>query len=109
MAAYLFRYWFEWGCSEESCPCLWSDDDVTVEEFGYCVDLHKLPISSDLIRFLCETGMEHDCALDWDYPPDPLLWTPEEEDRFYRKAREGYQRLQQELGEEYEIRYCEDR
>lgn len=57
---------------------------------------------------MCELGVQHDEALDWDYPPDPLLWSKEEEKQFYQKAKEGYERLQEELGQEYEIIYCQE-
>ena len=109
MAKYTFKYWFEWGCSENFCPCLWSNDDFTKDKFGYDVKLSELPISQDLVQFLCELGLEHDKALDWSYPPDPLLWTKEEEEQFYTKAKEGYKRLIEELGEDYVIIYCEDK
>lgn len=105
---YKFNYWFEWGCDENFCPCLWSGDDVTREKYNYCVDINELPISDDLIKFLYKLGIEHDKALDWEYPPNPLLWSESEEKEFYRKAREGYRRLQNELGKEFHINYCED-
>ncbi len=107
MPDYTFRYWFEWGSDENFCACLWSADDATKEKYGYQVDLHSLPISQDLIYFLCETAMRHDDALDWDYPPNPLLWTEEEEAKYYRRVKIGFTRLQQELGENYKIIYCE--
>lgn len=108
MAKYTFSYWFEWGCSEDFCPCLWSADNATRDEYGSSVDLNKLPISRELIQFLCKLGIEHDNALDWDYPPDPLLWTEEEEKMFYLNAKEGYKRLCEELGGDYEVIYNEE-
>ncbi|MBR1527852.1 MAG: hypothetical protein IJ642_00965 [Oscillospiraceae bacterium] len=108
MTKYSFQYWFEWGCSENFCPCLWSADQITKNKFGYAVDLHRLPISQDLIHFLCQLGIEHDNALDWEYPPNPLLWSDQEKKEFYQKAREGCFRLQKELGKEYQIIYCEE-
>ena len=107
MEKYKFNYWFEWGCSDNFCPCLWSANSFAKDKYGYCVDLHKLPISENLIDFLCKLGIEHDDALDGDYPPNPLLWTDEQEKDFYLKAEEGYKRLQEELGDEYIINYCE--
>ena len=100
MAKYSFKYWFEWGCFENHCPCLWDSNGL--------VSLDVLPISLELKRFLCELGIEHDNALDWDCPSNPLLWSKEEKEALYKKAKEGYHRLQEELGEEYEIIYCED-
>ena len=106
MEKYKFKYWFEWGCSKDRCPCLWSDNDAARGRFGYSVDLNALPISQELISFLFNIGMEHDKALDWDYPSNPLLWSPEEEQSFLKRANEGYLRLQQELGSNYEIEFC---
>ena len=106
---YRLRYWFEWGCSSDECPCLWGDDDFTKEKYGYSVDLFALPISEDLRSFLIQLGQVHDKALNWEYPPDPLLWTKEEEAAFYLKAKEGHRRLVEELGSNFEIIYCEEK
>ena len=100
MAKYVFNYWFEWGCGEDFCPCLWGDNGL--------VSLDNLPISSELKNYLCKLGIEHDNALDWNCPSNPLLWSDNEKETFYKKAKEGYKRLQEELGEDYEIIYCED-
>ena len=105
-AKYTFNFWFEWGCSEDFCPCLWPADKATRAAFDGCADIFGLPISDDLTRYLCELGMEHDEALDWEYPPNPLLWTDDEQKEFIRKAKEAHRRLQEELGEEYQINYC---
>lgn len=51
MVKYKFKYWFEWGCSEDWCPCLWAADDVTGEKYGYSINLDELPISKELIHF----------------------------------------------------------
>lgn len=107
MSKYRFKYWFEWGCSEDCCPCLWGIGDATQEKYGYEVDLNDLPISNELREFLFRLGIKHDKALDWDYPPNPLLWTPDEEKQFYQLSHEGYDRLVDELGDDYEIIYCE--
>ncbi len=100
MAKYLFKYWFEWGSNENFCPCLWDNHGL--------VTLDNLPISSELKHFLCELGIEHDNAFDWDEPLNPLLWSKKEKKAFYKKAKEGYHLLQEELGKDYEIIYCED-
>ena len=108
MKKYRFKYWFEWGCSEKSCPCLWSCDVYTKEKFGYEVDINSLPISEELKKYIFSLGIKHDEALDWEYPPNPLLWTKEEETEFYQKAHEAHNRLLEELGKDYEIEYCEN-
>ena len=73
------------------------------------MDLSALPISEDLRNYLIQLGQEHDKALNWEYPPDPLLWTKEEEAQFYMKAKEGHSRLVEELGADFEIIYCEEK
>lgn len=50
--------------------------------------------------------MKPDNALDWKYPPNPLLWTKKEEEESYKKAHEAHKRLLEELGKKYEIEYC---
>lgn len=108
MAKYKFKYWYEWDCAGD---CLWADDDITRETFGGgCshVDIEKLPLSAELIAFLHETGDLHNRSLNWDYPPDPPdpeQWTPEMAAEFDRRAYEGYDRICQELGADYEIIY----
>ena len=110
MAKYTFKYFFEWGFfNEDICPCLWSDDDVTKDIFGYSVSLGKLPISDELKRFLFELGEKHDNALDWSGENKSLSWTEEEKQNFYKEAEEGYKRLQTELGDDYKIVYCENK
>ncbi len=114
MAKYYFNYWFEWGCSEEYCLCLWAVDDYTRKTFNCdCgvaeTDIRKLPLSEELVKFLYQLGIEHDKALDWECPTNPLVWTKEEEDAFYQKAKEGYKRIVEELGNDYSIKYCEPR
>jgi hypothetical protein len=108
MARYRFRFFFEWGCGEDYCPCLWGIDDITKNRFGYEVDLKSFPISNDLKKFLFELGIKHDESLDWDNPANPTtLWSKDEEEQFYKNAHKAYEKLLKELGDDYEIIYCE--
>lgn len=108
MAKYKFRYWYEWG--ERNC-FLWADDAITRETFGGgCshVYMEELPLSEALKEFLRDTAELHDCALNWEYPPDPPApenWTPEMAAEFDRRAHEAYGRICAELGGDYEIIY----
>jgi len=91
-----FRYFFDW-CSGSP---LWDD-------FGL-VSLEDLPLTSELKQFLYSLSEEFDKALNWNEPQSPLLWSDEEKINFYRKAHEGYRRLRDELGDDYDIIYCEE-
>ncbi|MDE6031309.1 MAG: hypothetical protein K2G32_06800 [Oscillospiraceae bacterium] len=103
MAKYKFAFWFEWGNSKKDCNCLWSQDDVTKDKYGYNVDISELPVSEDLIKLLFDLGMEHDESLDWSDPGGPSPWTDEQEQDFAARKAEARRRLQEELGSEYEI------
>ena len=46
-----------------------------------------------------------DTALDWDYPPDPSPWPPEEFAKFEAAALEVLDWIRRELGDDYEVRY----
>lgn len=105
MAKYRFKFWFEWGCDETHCPCLWCDDDITGGKFDCYVNIHDLPISDSLKKLLCELGIEHDTALDWSCPSDPSPWTEEQYEDFSARAKQAHKMLQDELGDEYEVIY----
>lgn len=83
---------FEWGGG-----ALWADDGGPVEE--------ELPLSPALRDRLEELGAWHDTALDWDYPPNPSPWPPEEFAKFETSALEVLDALQRELGDGYEVVY----
>lgn len=103
MAKYKFAFWFEWGNSEEDCNCLWSQNDIARDKYGYNVDIRKLPISENLIKLLLDMGVEHDTALDWSDPGGPSPWTNGQKKDFAARKEEAHRRLQEELGSEYEI------
>ena len=46
---------------------------------------------------------EYTTILDWDYPPNPLLWSEEQKYDFLNRATAVYEKLKTELGPEYEI------
>ncbi|WP_028516128.1 hypothetical protein [Ruminococcus flavefaciens] len=96
MAKYTLKYFFDW-CSGSP---LWDNKGI--------VSLEKLPLSSELKQFLYDLSKEYDKALNWDEPLAPLLWSDEEKENFYQKAHEGHRRLQEELGDDYDIIYSEE-
>ncbi len=106
MAKYKFKYWYEWGAGGD---CLWASNVAARDKYGYNPCIRDLPLSEALADFLNDTGMMHDDALNWEYPPDPpdpAIWTAEKEVEFDHRAQEGYDRICAELGEDYEIEYA---
>ena len=101
MARYALKFMFDWG----SGTCLWSTNDVAREKYGYPVDIEQLPISSELAKSLIELVDKHDEALDWDCPNNDLLWNEEQVKLFLQNARRYYERLCEEIGEEYSIEF----
>lgn len=99
MAKYEFRFMFDWG----SGTCVWSANDAARKKFDYAVELSQLPISDELVDYLNKICDKHDEALDWDYPPNGLLWSEEEQNAFIKDARDGYEKLCKELGTGYHV------
>lgn len=54
----------------------------------------------DEINSLCD---EFDTSLDWEYPPDPSPWTKEEWYDFFKRSKLIYEKLEKELGADYEL------
>lgn len=104
MAKYILKYWFEWGGT-----CLWSANDTARPEFDYAVDEQKLPISRKLKNLLWYLQAYHETMMDMDHAPDQSPWWTEEDSiMFNEKKKFAYDQLCKELGEEFEILYCED-
>ncbi len=61
---------YDWG----SGICLWSVNDAAREKYDYPIELDSLPLSDNLKNELEYLINKHDEALDWEYPPNPLLW-----------------------------------
>lgn len=97
---YTVRLMFEWGGGS-----LWCGNDAARDAFGVGNIEDELPLSAETRRRLEELSVWHDTALNWDYPPDPGPWTPEEEARFDRAAQEILQTLRAELGSDFEVVY----
>jgi hypothetical protein len=99
-ARYVVRLMFEWGGG-----ILWCGNDAARDAFGVGSIEDQLPLSDALRARLEELSVWHDTALNWEYPPDPGPWTPEEEARFDRAADEALQAVRAELGADFEVVY----
>lgn len=104
MAKYVFKYWYEWGGT-----CLWSANDTTIDEFDYAVDEQQLPISRKLKNLLWYLQAYHENMMDMDEAPlGSPWWTEEDTIMFNKKKKFVYEQLCKELGEEFEVLYCEN-
>ena len=94
------KFMFDWG----SGVCLWSLNDEAYNRYGtYPVETDKLPISKTLKDKMEALISKHDEALDWSYPPGPLLWNDDEVNAFLKDAENIYHELCAELGSDYKI------
>ncbi|HYH78759.1 MAG TPA: GyrI-like domain-containing protein [Longimicrobium sp.] len=99
-ARYRIRLMFEWRCGN-----LWCGNDAALDRFDVGPIEDLLPLSPGTRERLEQLGVWHDQSLNWEYPPDPGPWTPEEEARFHAAATEMLATLQAELGPEFEVVY----
>jgi hypothetical protein len=97
---YVLRLMFEWGGG-----CLWCGNEAARAKFDVGPVEDLLLLSPETHRRLDELSVWHDQALNWDYPPDPGPWSPEEYERFDQAANELLMAVKDELGPEYEVRY----
>ena len=95
---YIIRFWFEHGGI-----CLWGKGDATQEKYGYAIENTALPISSKLANKLIDLEEEYSTCLNWDYPPGPSLWTEEQKSDFKKRATTVFNKMQIELGSDYEL------
>jgi hypothetical protein len=99
-AKYVVRLMFEWGGG-----CLWCGNDAAVKAFNVGPIEDRLPLPASLRRQLAEMAAWHDGSLNWDYPPDPGPWPPEEHERFENAVNEVLAVVRAELGPEFEVIY----
>ncbi|TDP97588.1 hypothetical protein [Labedaea rhizosphaerae] len=93
------RFFFDAG----SGSVLWSDDDPARERFDYAIELDALPLSDGLRAELNRLIHAYDDSVDWDYPPNPTPWSPQQCARFNGEVRAAMTRLRAELGPEWEV------
>lgn len=121
MAALRLDFYFEWRGG-----CLWPADETALRRFGsgpleigVCTQEGqrlagpKLALPAELLRRIEAMTLEHDSALNWDYPPDPGPWRQADCDAFNRSVDALVADLRAALAPEVEIvdkqiRYVED-
>lgn len=99
-ARYRIRLMFEWGCG-----ALWCGNQAALDRFDVGPIEDRLPLTARTRERLDEMGVWHDQSLNWEYPPDPGPWTPDEEARFAAAAQVLLATIQEELGPEFEVVY----
>lgn len=102
MKTYKLRFFFDPG----SGICLWSENDLARDTFGYPVDLESLELAVSVKRQAEELIERFDTSIDWSYPPAPSPWSEVERERFQVEAAGLLHALQECLGDGFEIRDC---
>ena len=98
--AFRIRLMFEWGGGS-----LWCGNDAALKEFDVGPVEEKLSLGDVTLERLNALSQWHDTALNWEYPPDPSPWNPDEYTKFEAEALAFLTELQAELGPEFEIVY----
>jgi len=93
------RFFFDAG----SGTLLWATPEDQAE-WGYPIDLDRLPVGPELRAELVALVDRYDTSLNWDYPPDPGPWSDEEHQRFDAEVRRVLPLLRAALGPTWEIR-----
>ena len=98
--AYRIRLMFEWGGGS-----LWCGNEAASRKFDVGPVEDKLPLSNTVLERLNALSQWHDTALNWEYPPDPGPWDPDEYAKFEAEALAFLSELQAELGPDFEVVY----
>lgn len=101
---YKIRFWFDFGG-----VCLWSQNEVTKEKFGYAIDLNSLGISKQLIEKIDELQNEFSNYIDWSDPTSPTKWTTRRKNNFLIRTAEVIDELRVELGNMFEVQNDTDK
>lgn len=104
MKKYKLRFFIEWGGS-----ILWSDasDKATCKKFNIGpIEPEQLNVSEELCMELHSLEDEWQTSLNWEYPPDPSPWSDEQFDDFFKRLKVAYQKLCDELKDNYDIAFC---
>jgi hypothetical protein len=102
MKTYKLRFFFDPG----SGICLWSENDLARDRFGYHVALDSLELTASVKRQAEELIERFETSIDWSYPPAPSPWSEVERERFQVEAVGLLHSVQECLGDAFEIRDC---
>lgn len=98
MAKYELRFWFEHGG-----VCLWAENEIARNKFGYAINNENLPISRELKNELNTLEVRYHGCLDWSCPSNPSPWSHEQWECFRVDAKNVYDRMKNELGNAYHV------
>src|SRR6266487_7005744 len=94
---YRLRFFFD----TDSGVCLWSGNEAARQRYGYPIQPQALPLPEDTVRNMERVITWYDEWMDWNHAPQPNpSW---DEAAFTEAARRLPDRLQQELGPDYEV------
>ncbi|UOO81474.1 hypothetical protein LVJ83_11050 [Uruburuella testudinis] len=92
------------------CSPVWDDSSNYKTEYlgGYNIELTSLPISLQLIKELEQWAACFDDILVTHAPQLSDFESPQDEDNFHQRGRELADKLQNELGADYVVRYWKE-
>lgn len=93
------RFFFDAG----SGTLLWAAPEDQAE-WGYPIDLDRLPVAPQLRAELVALVDRYDTSLNWDYPPDPGPWSDTENQQFNADVHRVLALLRAALGPAWDIR-----
>ena len=99
-AKYRFNFWFEWWADTAFLPA----NAAARREFGDgFVEPELLPLTDETIEQIHLLANWHDDYLDWEDLSAPSLWRQDECDSFNASAKQIYDQVVEELGEDFEV------
>jgi len=97
MALYEFTFHFT-----HADGCLWGANDAAKREYGYFIDINKLPLSDNTKEEIHNLYREYDTRFDWSIMVE--LWGWRKKHQFRQKTKNLLKVLSDELGENYTIK-----
>ena len=91
-------FWFEWG----TLSPFWRVGSRSASPSH--IDLAELSLSRSARIECARLSHWYDTSLNWEYPPHPGPWTPDEAERFGEAASILLQVVRRDLGTGYEVR-----